>query len=339
MTDDEFVSGRRLCLSFYTECVRPVLASGSAGLRHAAALLGRGSEVLGYDDPMSADHNDEARVLIFLSEDDHDRYAPRLAEALAAAVPERFAGRPTQYRVATIREYLAEQLRFDIDAPIRPIDWLTWPESRLIMLTGGMIFHDEVGLTAVIDRFRYYPDDVWYYLMLAGWWRVHPEVNLVGRSGYVGDELGSAVIGARLVGDLMRLCFLLERTYAPYDKWFGTAFARLECGPQLSPILHRVLRTRNWQDRELALQEAYEKVAALHNSLGITEQVPTSIERMWGRPFGVLWGDFPGALRSAISDPEVLAIAEAFPVGGVERSREVLGISRDRLLRMIEPAA
>jgi hypothetical protein len=53
----------------------------------------------------------------------------------------------------------------------------------------------------------------------------------------------------------------------------------------------------------------------------------------------VLWGDFPGALRSAISDPEVRAIAEAFPVGGVERPREVLGISRDRLLRMIEPAA
>ncbi|WP_229669900.1 DUF4037 domain-containing protein [Microlunatus endophyticus] len=338
MTGDQFISGRQLCSDFYTECVRPVLDSGFAAVPNAAALLGRGSEVLGYDDLMSADHNDEARVLIFLADDDHERYASGLGDALAAAVPEKFAGRPTQYRVTTIRGYVAEQLRFDVDAAIRPVDWLTWAESRLIMVTGGAIFHDEVGLTDAIDRFHYYPDDVWYYLMLAGWWRVHPELNLVGRSGFVGDELGSAVIGTRLVHDLMGLCFLLERTYAPYDKWFGTAFSRLECGPELSPILHRVLHARRWQDRESALQEAYERVAALHNRLAITEPVPTSIERMWDRPFGVLWGDFPAALRARITDPEVVTIAEAFPVGGAERPREVLGISRDRLLRMLEPA-
>ena len=43
----------------------------------------------------------------------------------------------------------------------------------------------------------------------------------------MGDELGSAVLGARLVESAMRLAFLMERTYAPYVKWFGTAFARL----------------------------------------------------------------------------------------------------------------
>jgi hypothetical protein len=44
------------------------------------------------------------------------------------------------------------------------------------------------------------------------------------RAGFVGDELGSALIGSRLVRDIMNLCFLLEKQYAPYPKWFGTAF-------------------------------------------------------------------------------------------------------------------
>lgn len=338
MSSDEFVSGRELCRRFYAESVRPVLDAQFPGLPHAAALFGRGSEVLGYDDPMSADHNVEPRVLIFVSAADHDRYGGGLAETLIHAVPREFAGRPADVRIVTVRGYLLEQLRIDVDAPLRAVDWLTLPESRLVMITGGMIFHDGIGLATVVDELRYYPDDVWYYLMLAGWWRVHPEMNLVGRTGFVGDELGSSVIGARLVGDLMQLCFLLERTYAPYDKWFGAAFARLDCGPELVPILQRVLRTDNWQDREQALQAAYQQVEAMHNALKITEPVPTAVERMWDRPFGVLWGDFPGALRKVIADPDVAAIADAFPVGGIERPREVLGIPRGRLLRLFEPA-
>ena len=119
---------------------------------------------------------------------------------------------------------------------------------------------------------------------MAGWWRVHPEANLVGRVGSVGDELGSALIGSRLVSDLMRLCFLMERQYAPYSKWFGTAFSRLECGPELSPILRKVLQVETWQQREVALMAAYEKLAAMHNGLRLTGPVsPTSSECGTGR--------------------------------------------------------
>ncbi len=41
----------------------------------------------------------------------------------------------------------------------------------------------------------------------------------------IGDEVGSALIGSRLVRDIMRLCFLMEQTYAPYAKWFGECSA------------------------------------------------------------------------------------------------------------------
>jgi hypothetical protein len=40
--------------------------------------------------------------------------------------------------------------------------------------------------------------------------------------------LGSRIVAARQVRELMRPGFLLERNYWPYPKWFGTAFGRLE---------------------------------------------------------------------------------------------------------------
>jgi hypothetical protein len=132
----------------------------------------------------------------------------------------------------------------------------------------------------------------------------------------------------------MQLCFLLEQRYAPYSKWFGTAFARLDCGAELSPILWRAVHAATWQQRGQALNEAYAAVAALHNASGITEPVPVQEERMWDRPFTVLWGDFPGALAEAIEDPQVRGIADRWPVGGPDQARDLLwDVQRRGLLR------
>src|SRR4051794_13154399 len=141
------------------------------------------------------------------------------------------------------------------------------------MVTAGPVYHDEVGLQVLRDRLAYYPHDVWLSLLIAAWWRVHPEANLMGRTGFVGDELGSRVIASQLVHDLMHLCFLLEKQYAPYSKWFGTAFSRLECASSLAPLLQAVLEGDTWSQRQDALAAAYQFVAALHNTLGITRPV------------------------------------------------------------------
>lgn len=73
-----FISGMKLARRFYVGVVRPLLA----GEPHSAALLGPGSEVLGFDTERSADHDWTARVQLFL---------PRVREV---RVPETFlAGR------------------------------------------------------------------------------------------------------------------------------------------------------------------------------------------------------------------------------------------------------
>lgn len=303
-----FISGLELSRRFYQEKVRPVV-----DVPHSAGLMGRGSEVLGFDDEMSGDHNWEPRALLFVQD----------GVTLEPEVPDEFEGRPSFVEVHTLRSYYQKQLGFDPDRELTVRDWLTFPEQILRMQTAGGVFHDELGLQDVRDRLAYYPRDVWYYLMIAAWWRVHPEMNLIGRAGYAGDELGSAVIGAQLVQDLMQLCFLLERDYAPYRKWFGTAFSRLSCGPTVGPMLRDVLRATSWQEREEALMAAYRAVGELHNRLEITPPLELGVERMCGRPFRVVWADFPGALAAAIEDPDVKRVAERWPVGGIEQVREV----------------
>jgi hypothetical protein len=92
----------------------------------------------------------------------------------------------------------------------------------------------------------------------------------------------------------------------------------------LGPILREVLRAETWQAREEALMAAYRLVGEVHNRLEITAPVELGIEQMCGRPFKVVWGDFPGALAAEIRDPEVRRIFERWPVGGIEQVRTVL---------------
>jgi hypothetical protein len=177
----------------------------------------------------------------------------------------------------------------------------------------------------VLDPLRaklaWYPDDVWRYLLAAQWGRISQQEAFVGRTGEVGDDLGSALVASDLVRDLMQLCFLFERRYAPYSKWFGTAFARLACAPQMLPHLHGVLAARDWQERERHLCPAYEFAASMQNDLYIAPEVEPTVRHFHTRPFLVLHAErFSEAISAAITDSDVLTVIERVGlVGGIDQ--------------------
>jgi hypothetical protein len=104
---------------------------------------------------------------------------------------------------------------------------------------------------------------------------------------------------------MMRLCFLMERQYAAYIKWFGTAFQQLTCAEHLTPIFHRALDVANWQEREQQMTAAYEYL--------ITEPLPTKVSRFHERPFFVIQAEaFTEAIREAIKDKAVMALPPSF---------------------------
>jgi len=325
----KFIPGLELCERFYQEAVGPILTARFPGLAYSAALIGPGSEVLGFDTPQSTDHDWGPRLLLFLSEADYAARRGEIDGALRRELPHEFLGWPTRFgrnedgttaldedaaehgvRMVTVQGFFTGYLAWEPDLELRAVDWLTFPEQHLRSVTAGRVFHDGLGqLEPIRARLRYYPHDVWHYLLAAQWRRIAQEEAFMGRCGQVGDELGSRLVAARLVRDLMRLCFLMERQYAPYIKWFGTAFAQLACAAHLTPILMRALDAHSWQEREKHLSSAYEFVARMHNTLGVTEPQPTQVSRYYGRPFLVIHADrFADAIRVAITSEEVLAL-------------------------------
>ena len=97
--DGAFVPGLRLAGEFYAEAVRPLLDQGFPRLRYAAALLGPGSEVLGFDTERSTDHDWGPRLQVFLGAEDAERHAGPVTEMLAERLPSVFRGYPVAFRV------------------------------------------------------------------------------------------------------------------------------------------------------------------------------------------------------------------------------------------------
>lgn len=323
--------GLALARRFFQEAVRPILDTNFPALVYSAGLIGSGSEVMGFDTPMSADHNWGPRVTLFLSTEDQARLAGTIRETLAHKLPFTFGGysthftaaaneggtvwlatapgRPINHQVESVAlaDFLRQYTGYALQAPLSLWEWLTIPEQKLRTLAQGGVFHDGLGLLRPLQaRLAYYPRDVWLYLLAAQWQRIAEEEAFVGRAGIVGDEIGSAIIAARLAHDLMQLCFLQERQYAPYAKWFGSGFARLAAAPHLSPILAAALQAPTWSKRESHLSVAYTFVAERHNALKLTPPLPTQVSPYYDRPFLVIHADqFADALRAAIQDEAI----------------------------------
>ena len=66
----EHIKGLDLSESFYNECALPLLREHYPDLRYSAGLIGWGSDVLGYDDEVSTDHNWGPRFYLFLRDED-----------------------------------------------------------------------------------------------------------------------------------------------------------------------------------------------------------------------------------------------------------------------------
>jgi Domain of unknown function (DUF4037) len=341
-----FISGLDLARQFHAEVVGPLLDQSFPGITYSAALIGWGSDVLGFDSARSTDHNWGPRLQIFLGTGDAD-LAGEITGLLASRLPATFRGWPTAFPdataaspeprhwvdVAELGPWLAGQLGFDPRRGVTLLDWLATPAQRLVEVTAGAVFHDGLeaasgagqadssgvadsspdgtdgpggagGLGTVRSRLAWYPRDVWLHVLACQWQRISQEEAFPGRCAEAGDELGSAVVTARLARDLMRLCLLMQRRYPPYGKWLGTAFAALPPAAAPGPILAGAIAATSWPERERQLCAAYETVAGLHNEIGITAPLETTTRPYYTRPFPVIWaGRFTTALRREIADP------------------------------------
>lgn len=322
MQPTAFLPGLVLAERFYHEVVAPLLAEGFPGLAHSAGLIGPGSEVLGFDTPQSSDHHWGPRVMLFLAPE-NVALRLQLEEFLAQRLPPSFLGwsthwgppdeigvrllvpavpgQPLAHRVEvdSPEHWFLNYLGIDPLGPLEPSDWLVPTEQKLRTIRCGRMFRDDLKVGAAQKALEWYPEPVWREKMAVLWQAIADEEPFVGRCGDVGDDRGSRLVAARLVEQALHLAFLQEKEFAPYSKWFGTAFERLAGAAELVPLVDAVLVAAGWRAREAAFNALGEALVRRHNALGLTAPLKAEASSFWGRPYKVIHGDrVAAALKS-----------------------------------------
>ncbi|MGE5289419.1 MAG: DUF4037 domain-containing protein [Micromonosporaceae bacterium] len=257
--NDSSLPGGELARQFHVDVVEPLLTGAMPRLRYAAGRLGSGSDVLGFDDEMSRDHDWKCRLTLLVDGPDRDA-VPQISGLLERELPEADRGLPVRFpvtwnpsvshkiEVATVAGFAASRLGIDPTAGLSVLDWLILTGQSVLEVTAGPVFTDRtVELAQVRAMLRWYPPDIDRYVLAAGWQRLSQEMPMVGRTAERGDEFGSRLLSARLAGDLMWLAFALSRQWPPYAKWRGTAFQALPVAADLGGPLTAAATAPGWR--------------------------------------------------------------------------------------------
>jgi hypothetical protein len=342
MPKKKFIPGLELNEGFYHEVVGPLMEKHFPRLQYSAGLIGHGSDVVGFDSPTSMDHDWGPRSHLVFTQKDFEIHKAAVDSMLRKNLPYSYKGFPTNFvegdrylkhkpklirkgevnhlfNFWTIPSFFDHYLGFNIHKKPMVRDWLTFPQQALIEVTSGKLFRDDLGLDKVRGQFTYYPDDVWKYMMRVQWGKLIDELQMQARTGEEGDEVGSVIVAARTVHKVIFLCFLLERTYAPYSKWYGSAFrTRLRSAKKMYPLLLSILREKNWPKRQKLIAKAYQMLGVMHNNLHITRPLSTELTDFFGRGYSVIdvW-EYVHEIEKVIEDPKLARMK--YPLGAVDQ--------------------
>jgi len=234
--------GMEIASRFFWEVGLPVIEPRFPSYvdRIAAGLVAAGSDCSGNDDEVSRDSDWGPRFQVYLTEENHSEIGAAL-QAVLDGLPTTFDGiecrslGPHVNRVYSVNGFYAEKTSTEggqgfAGPPASPIDWLRIPESCLFDLTHGQVFYDPVGDFSERRRgfAAYYPDDVWrrriaHTLAECGEFGQRLLPRSLARDDYYTAEMA----WWRFVEAAMRLGFLLNRRYAPSQKWLYREFCKL----------------------------------------------------------------------------------------------------------------
>lgn len=301
----EFIHGKDLCRQFFNSIVRPLLQTHFPNLSYTAGLLGYGSDVLGYDDLTSTDHMWGPRFYLFLKKEDLS-LIPAIEKMLSENLPVTFCGWSVNFSepdpndngvrhaefvdcgpvhplcwIETLEDFFEQYIGFPLDGTPDFADWLSFSEHRLLGLARAEFYRDDLGVAEKLAPFAAYPEDVRIWLMASQWSLIAEEQAFPGRCAMTGDTLGSRLAIARMVSRMMRIAFLCAGEYAPYSKWFGTAFNRLPLPIGLAESLSDATTARKFPEREQALIRAQLLTAELQNQTFFGAEL--TVEKYFGR--------------------------------------------------------
>jgi hypothetical protein len=180
------------------------------------------------------------------------------------------------------------------------------------------VFWDSAGiLTHARKTLSYFPHNVWLYKILTQWNKIAEEIAFPGRIGMINDILGGQIETSRLIRYAMVLCFILEKKYIPYPKWFSSAFSELKISKKISKTLYNALNEFDSKKRDKFLCEIYLTILKYQNSLGIIEPLKLAPKQFFSRPITIIdTNEIMNSIRNLIKPPLSLI---KYPIGSIDQ--------------------
>lgn len=250
------MKGLDISRGYYQDIIKSIIKANMPylGDKYCAALIGWGSDVLGNDDELSIDHEWGPRCIIFIPEELKEK-KNNIYDFLNTNIPDEYKGFTARFKnkdwirtpdkdgnvhikVTTCREYLEENIGMYM--PSDDIDWLCIPENKLLEFTRGEVFYDGFNeLSKLREFYSYYPDEVWKFRLAYAWQSLGWNIDLIGLTYKRKDILSARHCLSITLHRLMKIIFLLNRTYCPsYFKWLHIEFYKL---PKLSDELGSII--------------------------------------------------------------------------------------------------
>lgn len=259
------MNGLELAESYYFTFGKPMIQERFpeyAG-RIAAGLAGQGSECLGFDDAISADHDYGPSFCLWLTEEDARKIGESLQDAYDR-LPQDYLG--VTGRITSARgggrvgvlttEGFYRQFIGSGQPPKSLMHWLSLPEHQLAAAVSGKVFEDPLGEFSAVREalLAYYPEDVRIKKIAA-------RAAVMAQSGQYNYarsmRRGETVAAGLAIGEFLRaaisMVYLLNRRYTPFYKWMFRGMRDLPIlAPAVAPMLQELAElgvlSRAWED-------------------------------------------------------------------------------------------
>lgn len=233
------ITGLELCRRYYEEFGKPMIAEKfpEYEAQIVAGLVGKGSDCFGFDDIQSRDHDFGPRFLLWVTKDVYDKIGSALEEEYEK-LPDTFMGikrietfhGKDRAGVMVIEDFykntlgvdLIEALTDECKGPEQIKRWLAVHDYALAAAVNGAVFRDDEGVfTSYRELLKeYYPKAVWYrkIAQACALFSQNGQYNLP-RMRKRGQLVAAELAKAECVKQAMKLNYLLNKKYAPHDKW------------------------------------------------------------------------------------------------------------------------
>ena len=244
--------------------------------RICLALVGVGSECLGFDDEISEDHDFSSRCQLFLDDSDYKTYKSDLESSLKIFCKDLESLtsnlKDVNIEIMPISNFYKYYTLFE-NGPKTESEYRKVPMDLLCVATNGKVFLDNLGKFSEIRNrlLNFYPEDIRLK-------KIAFQLNKMAQSGQYnysrmikrGDTVSANIAQGEFIKHYLEFVHLLNKKYMPFYKWSYRSACSLEILGNFTQENLKKLSEASIYEKESIIEKICLTVVNTLNELGLS---------------------------------------------------------------------